>query len=83
MTVVLVHGNPDTPEVWNRLRAQLPGIETLALALPGFGSAPLPEGFGCTRWEYADWIVAELERFDEPVDVVGHDIGAVFLHGSS
>jgi pimeloyl-ACP methyl ester carboxylesterase len=81
LTAVLIHGNADTPGVWNRLRAQLTALETLALALPGIGSAPLPQGFECTRWEYADWIVAQLEDLGEPVDVVGHDIGAVFLHG--
>jgi pimeloyl-ACP methyl ester carboxylesterase len=81
MTVVLVHGNPDSPRVWDRLLAELPDVETLAPALPGFASAPLPDGFECTRWEYADWIIGELERLDGPADVVGHDIGALILHG--
>ncbi len=25
--------------------------------------------------EYRDWLIAELERFEEPVDLVGHDLG--------
>ena len=81
MTVVLVHGNADIPEVWDRLRAQLSEVETVALPLPGLSSAPLPRGFACTRWDYAEWIAGELERMGGPLDVVGHDIGAVFLHG--
>jgi pimeloyl-ACP methyl ester carboxylesterase len=81
MPVVLVHGNADTAEVWDPLRALLSDVETRALALPGIGGAPLPEGFDCTRWDYAEWLVAELERLDGPADVVGHDVGAVFLHG--
>ncbi|MBM9469265.1 alpha/beta hydrolase [Nakamurella sp. YIM 132084] len=43
------------------------------LSPPGFG-AHLPDGFG-TRLDYRDWLIRELETFDEPVDLVGHDWG--------
>ena len=36
---------------------------------------PVPDGFGATYLDYRDWLVGELERFDAPVDLVGHDWG--------
>ncbi|HWN33757.1 MAG TPA: alpha/beta hydrolase [Pseudonocardia sp.] len=74
MTVVLVHGNPETDAVWGPLVAELGRDDVVRLSPPGFG-APLPDGFGATVGEYRDWLVAELERFEAPVDLVGHDWG--------
>lgn len=37
MTIVFVHGVPETPSLWNPLRALLPE-DSVALRLPGFGS---------------------------------------------
>ncbi len=77
MTVVLVHGNPETDAVWNPLVEALVAAghdEPVRLSPPGFG-APVPAGWSATVTEYRDWLVAELERFDAPVDVVGHDWG--------
>ncbi len=78
MTVVLVHGVPETAAVWDPLRAALGRDDAEALSLPGFG-APRPEGFGATKEEYVDWLIGEIERLqaDGPVDVVGHDWGGV------
>lgn len=77
MTVVLVHGNPETDAVWGPLVRALVVAghdEPVRLSPPGFG-APVPQGFSATVTEYRDWLVAELEKFDEPVDLVGHDWG--------
>ncbi|WP_028927568.1 alpha/beta fold hydrolase [Pseudonocardia acaciae] len=77
MTVVLVHGNPETDEVWGPLKDALGrrGVTDIeCLSPPGFG-APVPDGFGATVDEYRDWLIGELERFPEPVDLVGHDWG--------
>ena len=74
MTVVLVHGNPETDAVWNPLVAELGRDDVVRLSPPGFG-APLPDGFGATVHEYRDWLVSELKRFEAPVDLVGHDWG--------
>jgi pimeloyl-ACP methyl ester carboxylesterase len=77
MTVVLVHGNPETVAVWDPLVASLAeaGItDVVPLAPPGFG-APVPPGFEATVDGYRDWLIAELERLDGPVDLVGHDWG--------
>jgi pimeloyl-ACP methyl ester carboxylesterase len=80
MTVVLVHGVPETPEVWDPLRVELGRPDVEALRLPGFGAVP-PAGFGATKEEYVDWLVAELERIGSagPVDLVGHDWGGGFV----
>ena len=44
MTVVLVHGNPETEAIWGPLRTELGRDDVIALSPPGFGSL-LPEGF--------------------------------------
>lgn len=74
MTVVFVHGNPETEAVWGPLVDALGTDDVVCLSPPGFG-APLPEGFGATMLEYRDWLIAELEKFEAPVDLVGHDWG--------
>ncbi|GAA4906454.1 pimeloyl-ACP methyl ester carboxylesterase [Nonomuraea thailandensis] len=75
MTVVLVHGVPETPAVWDPLRAALRRQDVRALRLPGFG-CPRPEGFGSTKEEYVAWLAAELESMgDDEIDLVGHDWG--------
>jgi pimeloyl-ACP methyl ester carboxylesterase len=72
--IVFVHGVPETAAIWRKVRAAL-DRESVALSLPGFGT-PRATGFGGTKDDYADWLLAELARFDEPVDLVGHDWGA-------
>jgi pimeloyl-ACP methyl ester carboxylesterase len=74
---VLVHGNPETPALWDPLVDSLEW-DVVRLAPPGFG-APLTEGFGATVPEYRDWLVGELERLGEPVDLVGHDWGGAHV----
>jgi pimeloyl-ACP methyl ester carboxylesterase len=80
MTIVLVHGVPETTHLWDQLRKELGRSDVVTPALPGFGN-PRPAGFGATKEEYVAWLVAELERMvsDEgPVDLVGHDWGGGF-----
>jgi pimeloyl-ACP methyl ester carboxylesterase len=80
MTVVLVHGNPETDAVWGPLVAELPRLgigpdaDVIRLSPPGWG-APTPAGWGATVEEYRRWLVGELEAIGEPVDLVGHDWG--------
>ena len=78
MTAVFVHGVPETPAVWSGLLAALGRPDSVALWLPGFDGVR-PEGFGATMDEYAAWLVAQLERLDDPVDLVGHDWGGGFV----
>ena len=76
MTVVLVHGNPETAAIWDPLRAELGRDDVVALSPPGFG-APVPEGFGAHSDDYVHWLVTELEALQDgaPIDLVGHDWG--------
>ena len=74
MTVVLVHGNPETDAIWGPLVHALGRDDVMCLSPPGFG-APLPDDFSATYLAYRDWLEDELERIDEPVDLVGHDWG--------
>ncbi|HEY0814596.1 MAG TPA: alpha/beta hydrolase [Pseudonocardia sp.] len=77
MTVVLVHGNPETEAVWDPLVEALVAAghdEPVRLSPPGFG-APVPDGWGATVEEYRAWLAAELAEFSAPVDLVGHDWG--------
>jgi pimeloyl-ACP methyl ester carboxylesterase len=77
MTVVLVHGNPETEALWDPLSERLEALgydDQVRLSPPGFG-APVPDGWTATVDEYRDWLVAELEGIGRPVDLVGHDWG--------
>ena len=74
MTVVLVHGNPETDALWGPLVDALGRNDVVRLSPPGFG-APLPDHFPATYLAYRDWLEGELEGVDEPVDLVGHDWG--------
>jgi pimeloyl-ACP methyl ester carboxylesterase len=74
MTVVLVHGNPETHAIWGPLVDALGRDDVVRLSPPGFG-APLPDDFPATYLAYRDWLEGELAQFDQPVDVVGHDWG--------
>jgi pimeloyl-ACP methyl ester carboxylesterase len=76
--IVLVHGVPETGALWDEVRALL-DHEAIALWLPGFGCAR-PDNFGATMDDYAEWLAAELAAFDEPVDLVGHDWGALLTY---
>lgn len=74
MTVVFVHGNPETSAIWGPLIDALGRDDIVTLSPPGFG-APLPDGFDPTYLAYRDWLEHELGRIDEPIDLVGHDWG--------
>jgi pimeloyl-ACP methyl ester carboxylesterase len=75
MPVVFVHGFPETMEVWEPL-GKVVDRDVVALALPGFGTVR-PEAFTGTKDAYAEWLAEALNGFAEPVDVVGHDVGAL------
>lgn len=75
MTAVFVHGVPETARIWDGVRGRL-DVETVAVALPGFGN-PRPRGFGATRDEYAAWLAEAVSQVAAPVDLVGHDWGAL------
>ena len=75
MTIVLVHGNPETEAIWDDLVPHLRSDEVVRLSPPGFGSA-IPSGFDCTADAYRDWLAGELGKLAPPIDLVGHDWAA-------
>jgi pimeloyl-ACP methyl ester carboxylesterase len=78
MTIVLVHGNPETAAIWDPLRAELGRDDVVALSPPGFG-APVAADFRATSDDYRDWLIGQIEQLAEqqpgPIDIVGHDWG--------
>lgn len=79
MPALLVHGNPDTSALWNRVREHLGGgDDVVALDLPGFAHSA-PNGFACTKENYVDWIIERAEELGGEVDLVGHDWGSLMV----
>ncbi|GAA2862546.1 alpha/beta hydrolase [Pseudonocardia halophobica] len=77
MTVVLVHGVPETTEIWDGVRERL-DRDSAVVALPGFGTER-PSGFDGSKDAHIAWIGDRLAEFDEPVDLVGHDWGSILV----
>ncbi len=76
--VVLVHGNPETSAVWDLLLVELDRDDVIRLSPPGFG-APLTARSPTSMEGYRDWLIARLEEFRRPVDLVGHDWGGAHV----
>jgi pimeloyl-ACP methyl ester carboxylesterase len=74
MTIVLVHGNPETEAIWDDLVPHLRSGHVVRLSPPGFGTA-IPPGFDCSTDAYRDWLANELGKMTQPIDLVGHDWG--------
>jgi pimeloyl-ACP methyl ester carboxylesterase len=78
MPAVLVHGVPDTSQLWGGVRRHLSRNDVVTPNLPGFAS-PVPAGFNATKEEYVAWLIGQLEAIGEPVDLVGHDWGSLLV----
>jgi pimeloyl-ACP methyl ester carboxylesterase len=77
MPAVFVPGVPDTRGVAQGARpGGAPGCVTLAL--PGFATL-LPSGFQPTKEGYVEWLQTRLGRQAGPIDLVGHDWGALLV----
>lgn len=81
-TIVLVHGYPDSKEVWTQVAAQLADAWHVVLYdVRGHGgsTAPKPLRGGFTLEKLTDdfLAVADAVSPDRPVHVVGHDWGSV------
>ncbi|MGW1211773.1 SDR family oxidoreductase [Streptomyces sp. NPDC002499] len=81
-TVVLVHGYPDSKEVWSEVAARLADrFHVVLYDVRGHGrsSAPQPLRGGFTLEKLTDDFLAVIDAVspDEPVHLVGHDWGSV------
>jgi pimeloyl-ACP methyl ester carboxylesterase len=76
MPVVFVHGVPDTQRVWDAVVSRLDRRDVVRLSLPGFG-CPTSDGFSATKEAYVEWLVGQLTGLAGPIDIVGHDWGAL------
>jgi pimeloyl-ACP methyl ester carboxylesterase len=76
--IVFVHGVPETAAIWDKVRARI-DRESIALSMPGFGT-PRPDGFAATKEAYVDWLLGELDGIEGPIDLVGHDWGAILTY---
>ena len=74
MTVVFVHGVPETTAIWDRLLVEFDRDDVVTLSPPGFG-APVSAGFEPTSDGYRDWLITELETIGGTIDLIGHDWG--------
>ena len=78
MPAFLVHGVPDTAMLWDDVRKHLGRRDVIAPSMPGFGT-PVPDGFDATKDAYVTWLIEQVEAVGEPVDLVGHDWGALLV----
>jgi pimeloyl-ACP methyl ester carboxylesterase len=80
MPALLIHGNPDSSRLWDRVKANLGDYdgEVVAADLPGFAD-PAPEGFPCTKEAYVEWIAEQARGLGGNVDLVGHDWGSLLV----
>ncbi|MCX4907091.1 SDR family oxidoreductase [Streptomyces sp. NBC_00878] len=81
-TVVLVHGFPDSKEVWSEVAARLAGrFHVVLYDVRGHGrsTAPQPLRGGFTLEKLTDdfLAVADAVSPDRPVHLVGHDWGSI------
>ena len=76
MPAVFVHGVPDTHRVWDAVVSRLGRSDVVRLSLPGFG-CPTLGGFSATKEAYVAWLLGELRALAGPIDLVGHDWGAL------
>ncbi|GGX16391.1 SDR family oxidoreductase [Streptomyces lomondensis] len=81
-TVVLVHGYPDSKEVWSEVAARLAErFHVVAYDVRGHGRSTAPEplrgGFTLEKLTDDFLAVADAVSPDRPVHLVGHDWGSV------
>jgi pimeloyl-ACP methyl ester carboxylesterase len=79
--LLLLHGNPDTSQLWDGVVERLASRHRcLAADLPGFGQSDVPRAFETTLGGVASWVddlVMSL-GIAQPLDLVVHDFGGIF-----
>jgi NAD(P)-dependent dehydrogenase (short-subunit alcohol dehydrogenase family)/pimeloyl-ACP methyl ester carboxylesterase len=78
--VLLVHGYPDTHDVWSSVADALDGFQVVSYDVRGSGQSGRPsarDGYGLDQLADDLFAVADAVSPDGPVHVVGHDWGSV------
>lgn len=77
---LLLHGNPDSSEIWNGVMARLHNYRCLAPDLPGFGQSRAPHNFDCSFANLARFLdeLVEVIGLRTPLNLVAHDFGGAF-----
>lgn len=79
--LLMLHGNPDTAEVWDPVAARLADVRRcLAPDLPGFGDSGVPPGFDFSLESMEAWVNGLLDGLGitGAVDLAVHDFGGPF-----
>jgi pimeloyl-ACP methyl ester carboxylesterase len=79
--VLLLHGNPDSSEVWSAIIQGLsPRYRCIAPDLPGFGRSIAPDNIDYSLEGMAGWVdeLVTALGIGEPLHLVVHDIGGPF-----
>jgi len=84
---IFLHGVPNSPAIWSPVLNELELNSNLVATpiLPGFQSN-YPKDFDGTKDAYAKWAVGLVrEAFSNhgPIDLIGHDWGALLVHRAS
>jgi pimeloyl-ACP methyl ester carboxylesterase len=83
MPALLVHGNPDSHLLWERVQEHLQGDdEVVAVDLPGFAEPLEDHDFPATKEAYVDFLIEQIDALAKrggPVDLVGHDWGSLLV----
>jgi len=76
--LLMLHGSPDTAEMWEPLMARLKDkVRCIAMDLPGFGRSTMPDNFDLTLDHYAEFMNSLLDKLgiQEPVYLLSADFG--------
>ncbi len=80
--IILLHGFPDSADVWRKMAPLLinDGYRIIAPDLRGFGESDAPIAVGSYKIRYLMQDIVELKQrlaLDGPIKLVGHDWGAI------
>lgn len=79
--IVMLHGNPDTAEMWDPVVGRLADLRRCIVPdLPGFGGSDVPRGFDFSLEAMADWVQAIISGLgiQGTVDLAVHDFGGPY-----
>ena len=77
MTLVLVHGNPETEAIWDDLVPHLPAVTSFVFFSPLHPDLAVRflRALTVPIYAYRDRLADQLTRLAQPIDLVGHDWG--------